>query len=138
MALFGWGVQPGDTRNLSDIFYDRVSGSSTSHRMDIIHVKHSEKPKKARRSIITFLGGSKVQRAAQDPTIRQVLGDAQQRDIQEDNWRRDQGGAAVGRRGWGVTIPEVDPGPGPGFVETPQIFGPPGGYYDPQGMWHDY
>jgi hypothetical protein len=137
MALFGWGVQPGDTRNLSDVFYDRISGSAASHRMDIIHVKHNEKPKKARRSFLAFLGGSKVQQTAQDPTMRQLLGGAQQRIIEEDNWRRGQGGAAISRGGYGVTLPEVDPGPGPGFLPTPQIFGSPGGYYDGQGMWHD-
>jgi hypothetical protein len=106
--------------------------------MDVIYVDRNEKPKKARRAFLSFLGGSKAKRVTEDLIMRGVLGGIQEDIIRRDEWRRDQGGAQIGRGGWGQAFPEVDPGPGPGFLETPQVFGSaPGGYYDQNGMWHD-
>ena len=135
MALFGWGVQPGDNRSASEVFYDRVMGGGT--RQEFYVTNPAEKAKKVKRSWFIFQRGERVQRVARDPIMRQVLGEINQRIMREDDWRRDQGGTVISRGGMGQAAPWFDPGPPSGFLDTPQISGPPGGYWDGNGMWHD-
>ena len=100
----------------------------------------SEEPKakKARRGFFIFQREPKVRNHEGGKIVRELLSEVNQRLIREDEWRRDQGGGAfINRRGWGVTFPDVDPGPPSGFLHSPQIYGPPGGYWDGNGMWHD-
>ena len=134
MALFGFGVQPGDNRTMGDMIYDRLSGN---RRQEFYVVNHDEKPKKARRAWFIFQKEPRTRDHEGGRIVRGMLSEVNQRIMRDDDWRRDQGGAAYMRGGYGVSVPEVDPGPPAGFMESPQIYGPPGGYYDGNGMWHD-
>jgi hypothetical protein len=138
MALFGFGVQPGDNRTMGEMIYDRLAGN---RRQEFYVVAPQEpKAKKARRAWFIFQREPRVRDHEGGRIVRDLLSEVNQRVIREDDWRRDQGGAAfINRRGYGVTLPDVDPGPPAYFYETPQveIRGWPGGYYDGNGMWHD-
>lgn len=119
MALFGFGVQPGDNRNLGDVVHDRLTGNK---RAEFYVVSQSEtKPKKVRRAWLIFQKEPRVRDHAGGQIVREMMSQVNRRLIREDEWRRDQGGAVVGRGGYGVTIPEVDPGQPAGFYETPQV-----------------
>jgi len=135
MALFGFGVQPGDNRNLGDVVHDRITGNKRQE----YYVTSSNEPKakKARRGFFIFQRESKVRNHEGGRIVREMLSEVNRGIIREDEWRRDQGGMQVGRGGWGQGVPDVDPGPPSGFLHSPQIYGPPGGYYDGNGMWHD-
>ena len=135
MALFGWGIQPGDNRSMGEVFYDRLMGN---RRQEWYVVAPQEKPKKAKRAWFIWQKPPPTRNHAGGQIVRDMMSEVNQRIIREDNWRRDQGGGAfVSRRGWGVSFPDIDPGPPAGFQDTPQIYGPPGGYWDGNGMWHD-
>lgn len=106
--------------SFAEDYYDRITAGGDRIEFYSVDAGEKVKPKKARRGFFIFQRGRKVEQVTQDPIMRGVLGQINERIIREDEWRRDQGGAQVGRGGYGMGLPQIDPGPPRGFLPSPQ------------------
>ena len=127
----GWGEGPLMPHSFAETYYMKVSGQG--NRIQMYHEDYdtgAKKPKKERKGFFLF------QRDTGEGWANRLLGRANRRAIEEDNWRRDQGGGQIIRGGYGIAT-DWAPGPPAGFQEVPQVsYGPHPGHWE-NGMWYD-